>query len=90
MLTSLQEIAIALILAAIWLAVGSLMVMQWRVRNLLDWTFKLRLSPPETKEVIRMHRTMFPNSKNRKLVGYGSALLAISAGVLALISSRHT
>jgi hypothetical protein len=89
MLTPLQEIAGGLILGAIWLAVGSLMVMQWRVRDLLDWTFKLRLSPSDTREVIRMHRTMFPNSKYRKLVGYGSAILAVSAAILALISSRH-
>ena len=70
MLTPGQETAVGLLLGAIWLGVGSLMVMQWQVRNLVAQSFKLRLSPSETEKVIRAHRSAFPISSFRKIAGF--------------------
>ena len=88
MLTSGQELAISFLLAALWLGVGGLMVMQWRVRDAVNRSFTLRPSPSETQEIIRVHRKMFPRSIFRKVVGYGSLAAGLVAVVAALLSSR--
>ena len=90
MLTPTQEIAISLILAAIWLGVGALMVMQCQVRRERSDSFKLRMSFSDTAEVIRLHRSKFPKTHFRKVAAYGSTILGVSAGVLALISAHHS
>jgi hypothetical protein len=90
MLTSAQEFAIACLLTALWLGVGGLMVMQWRIRDSIGSPFTLRPSPSQTQEIIRAHRQMFPHSIFRKLVGYGSLLAGLMAVVAALLSSRSS
>jgi len=85
----MQVSAAAFFFAAIMLGVGSLMIMQWRVRTSVSWIFKLRMDFRDALEVIGLDKQMHPKSHLRQIAGYGSLSLGITAGVLFLVASLN-